>query len=121
MYSQILAHQFHNNKISGLLTGEEEPTYCPVCIRIFAGVTTGALSVSLAQPTDVVKVRMQAQFGANKGRYSGTMDAYRTIYKTEGTKGLWRGNQKLNNYFNMFDCVYEKKKYVLRDIATRNI
>lgn len=116
MYSQILAHQFHNNKISGLLTGEEEPTYCPVCIRIFAGVTTGALSVSLAQPTDVVKVRMQAQFGANKGRYSGTMDAYRTIYKTEGMKGLWRGNQKLKNYFNMFDCGYE-----INDIATRNI
>lgn len=109
MYSQILAHQFHNNKISGLLTGEEEPTYCPVCIRIFAGVTTGALSVSLAQPTDVVKVRMQAQFGANKGRYSGTMDAYRTIYKTEGMKGLWRGNLKVKNYFNMFDCGYEIK------------
>ena len=62
-----------------------------MCIRVFAGVTTGALSVSLAQPTDVVKVRMQAQFGANKGRYSGTMDAYRKVYTTEGVKGLWRG------------------------------
>ena len=77
--------------IGCLTTGEEEPSYCPVCIRVFAGVTTGALSVSLAQPTDVVKVRMQAQFGANKGRYSGTMDAYRKVYSTEGVKGLWRG------------------------------
>lgn len=88
--------------------GEEEPPYCPVCIRIFAGVTTGALSVSLAQPTDVVKVRMQAQFGANKGRYSGTMDAYRTIYKTEGMKGLWRGcipNMARNGIVNVSEVV----------------
>lgn len=57
-----------------------------------AGCTTGAMAVALAQPTDVVKVRFQAQIsaGASK-RYHGTMDAYRTIAKEEGFRGLWKG------------------------------
>lgn len=38
------------------------------------------------------------------------MDVYRIIYKIEGMKGLWRGNLKVKNYFNMFDCGYEIKK-----------
>ena len=36
-------------------------------VRILSGVTTAALAVSLAQPTDVVKVRLQA--GARSGQY----------------------------------------------------
>lgn len=61
--------------------------------RLLAGCTTGAMAVAVAQPTDVVKVRFQAQVsstGANK-RYHGTMDAYRTIAKEEGFRGLWKG------------------------------
>lgn len=60
--------------------------------RLMAGCTTGAMAVAVAQPTDVVKVRFQAQVsaGASK-RYYGTMDAYRTIAKEEGFRGLWKG------------------------------
>lgn len=63
--------------------------------RILAGSTTGAMAVAFAQPTDVVKVRFQAQVrlpdsGAVK-RYNGTIDAYRTIARDEGFKGLWKG------------------------------
>ena len=59
-------------------------------LRILAGITTGAMAVSCAQPTDVVKVRMQA---AAKGtaRYSGCLNAYRTIAVEEGVRGLWKG------------------------------
>ena len=51
-----------------------------------------------AQPTDVVKIRMQAQGlavlnGAPK-RYTGAMNAYQTIAKEEGVKGLWKGEVK---------------------------
>ncbi|XP_056407720.1 mitochondrial brown fat uncoupling protein 1 [Hyla sarda] len=61
--------------------------------RILAGCTTGALAVTIAQPTDVVKVRFQAQVNllGVKKRYSGTMDAYKTIARQEGMKGLWKG------------------------------
>lgn len=61
--------------------------------RLLAGCTTGAMAVAVAQPTDVVKVRFQAQVSAGAGnkRYQGTMDAYRTIAKEEGFRGLWKG------------------------------
>ncbi|XP_061684315.1 dicarboxylate carrier SLC25A8-like [Syngnathoides biaculeatus] len=72
--------------------GSENPG---IAARLLAGCSTGALAVAVAQPTDVVKVRFQAQVrlpqGASITRYSGTMDAYRTIAKDEGVRGLWKG------------------------------
>ncbi|XP_074996522.1 putative mitochondrial transporter UCP3 isoform X1 [Calonectris borealis] len=61
--------------------------------RVLAGCTTGAVAVTCAQPTDVVKVRFQANGALPDGarRYSGTVDAYRTIAREEGVRGLWRG------------------------------
>ena len=35
-------------------------------VRICAGVTTGTLAILAAQPTDVVKVRMQVAGGKNQ-------------------------------------------------------
>uniref|UniRef100_A0A1B6JK02 Mitochondrial uncoupling protein 2 n=1 Tax=Homalodisca liturata TaxID=320908 RepID=A0A1B6JK02_9HEMI len=61
-------------------------------LRILAGGTTGCMAVVIAQPTDVVKVRFQAQLrGAGELRYSSTMQAYRTIAVQEGARGLWKG------------------------------
>ncbi|XP_064629816.1 dicarboxylate carrier SLC25A8-like [Lineus longissimus] len=60
-----------------------------VPMRILAGITTGAAAVMCAQPTDVVKVRMQAPGG--KQRYKGCIDAYKTIARKEGVRGLWKG------------------------------
>lgn len=57
--------------------------------RISAGIITGGLAVLVAQPTDVVKVRLQAQIGP--GRYTSTLQAYLSIAKNEGFKGLWQG------------------------------
>ncbi|XP_061536899.1 dicarboxylate carrier SLC25A8-like isoform X2 [Phycodurus eques] len=66
-----------------------------IAARLLSGCTTGALAVALAQPTDVVKVRFQAQVrlpqGGSTTRYAGTMDAYRTIARDEGVRGLWKG------------------------------
>ncbi|CAI5643945.1 unnamed protein product [Oreochromis niloticus] len=57
--------------------------------RLLAGSTTGALAVAIAQPTDVVKVRFQAQARSlgRARRYCSTVDAYRTIAKEEGICG----------------------------------
>ncbi|XP_039606110.1 mitochondrial brown fat uncoupling protein 1 [Polypterus senegalus] len=62
-------------------------------IRILAGCTTGAMAVSVAQPTDVVKVRFQAQMNLRgvQRRYKGTLHAYKTIFLEEGVRGLWKG------------------------------
>lgn len=61
-------------------------------VRLLSGITTGALSVCLAQPTDVVKIRMQAQTG--QGLYTSAFQSYRTIARNEGIRGLWKGKWK---------------------------
>ncbi|XP_074083539.1 mitochondrial brown fat uncoupling protein 1 [Macrotis lagotis] len=75
--------QFYNN-------GKEK---AGIGSRILAGCTTGGLAVIVAQPTDVVKVRLQAQssLAGAKPRYTGTFQAYKTIASEEGTRGLWKG------------------------------
>ncbi|CAG02946.1 unnamed protein product [Tetraodon nigroviridis] len=64
-----------------------------IVTRLMAGCTTGAMAVAFAQPTDVVKVRFQAQVRVADGgrRYNGTLDAYKTIARDEGVRGLWKG------------------------------
>uniref|UniRef100_A0A182JIU0 Mitochondrial brown fat uncoupling protein 1 n=1 Tax=Anopheles atroparvus TaxID=41427 RepID=A0A182JIU0_ANOAO len=60
--------------------------------RILAGLTTGGAAVMIAQPTDVVKVRFQAATRSSTGRrYTSTLEAYRTIGREEGVRGLWKG------------------------------
>jgi len=61
-------------------------------VRIAAGVTTGVLAILAAQPTDVVKIRMQAELRkpGEVSRYNGVMDAYRTIFANEGFRGLYK-------------------------------
>ena len=57
------------------------------------------MAVTFAQPTDVVKIRFQAQSrlleSGSVKRYSSTFDAYRTIARDEGVRGLWKGNLML--------------------------
>ena len=48
----------------------------------------------MANPTDLVKVRMQSEgrlAAGQRPRYAGVLDAYRTIVRTEGVRGLWTG------------------------------
>lgn len=58
-----------------------------VVLRIAAAITTGAIALSFAQPTDLVKIRMQS----TRGRYDGCLHAYRTIVREERVRGLWKG------------------------------
>lgn len=60
-----------------------------VFTKIAASITTASLAVVLFQPTEVVKIRMQAA-GVNSP-YTGAFNAYATIARNEGFKGMWRG------------------------------
>jgi len=63
-----------------------------ILVRCAAGITTGCMAVLVAQPTDVVKVRFQAQLKGEAQRYTGTLHAYKVIGKTEGiVNGLYKG------------------------------
>ncbi len=46
---------------------------------------------TIATPTDLVKVRLQAQRHGQKKRYASTYHAFREIFHTEGVKGLYVG------------------------------
>ena len=55
--------------------------------RIIAALITGAVGISIASPTDVVKIRLQAEGRLPPGtpkRYNGSIDAYQKIIKSEG-------------------------------------
>ncbi|KAJ0984067.1 hypothetical protein J5N97_002423 [Dioscorea zingiberensis] len=66
----------------------------PLSKKILAGLTTGALGIMVANPTDLVKVRLQAEGKLPPGaprRYSGALNAYTTIARQEGFRALWTG------------------------------
>lgn len=69
--------------------GDDDVNNPKVIKKILASCTTGVFAVSVAQPTEVAKVRFQAdgsRFGSNKA-----LDAYKSIFKNEGLRGLWKG------------------------------
>ncbi|XP_015924992.1 dicarboxylate carrier UCP2 [Parasteatoda tepidariorum] len=113
------------NQYSALASGNVPAGH--VGIRILAGITTGGMSVIFAQPTDVVKVRMQAQVTGVAPRYVGTMSAYKTIAVEEGMKGLWKGtlpNVTRNAIVNAAELVcYDLiKEFILRkQLMTDNV
>lgn len=82
-------------------TGNTRPGSMNIGARVAAGMTTGALAVLIAQPTDVVKVRFQASAtGASAARYSSTIQAYKAIATNEGINGLWKGIYMIIHKYN---------------------
>ncbi|KAK8955622.1 Mitochondrial uncoupling protein 1 [Platanthera guangdongensis] len=70
--------------VKNLYVGENFVGDVPLSKKILAGLTTGALAISIANPTDLVKVRLQAEGKLPPGvprRYSGALNAYSTIVK----------------------------------------
>jgi solute carrier family 25 uncoupling protein 8/9 len=66
----------------------------PLSKKVLAALTTGAVAIAIANPTDLVKVRLQAEGKLPPGvprRYSGALNAYSTIVRQEGVGALWTG------------------------------
>ncbi|KAF5750871.1 UNCOUPLING family protein [Tripterygium wilfordii] len=66
----------------------------PLSKKILAAFTTGAIGITIANPTDLVKVRLQAEGKLPPGvprRYTGALNAYSTIVRQEGVGALWTG------------------------------
>uniref|UniRef100_A0A8B9QM45 Solute carrier family 25 member 30 n=1 Tax=Anas platyrhynchos TaxID=8839 RepID=A0A8B9QM45_ANAPL len=66
----------------------ERPEDETLMINVLCGILSGVISSAIANPTDVLKIRMQAQGSVIQG---GMMGNFIQIYQTEGTKGLWKG------------------------------
>ncbi|KAE8039201.1 hypothetical protein FH972_011631 [Carpinus fangiana] len=76
------------------LVGGEFIGDIPLYHKILAAFLTGAIAILVANPTDLVKVRLQAEGKLPAGvprRYAGALDAYFTIVKQEGLGALWTG------------------------------
>ncbi|ETV91611.1 hypothetical protein H310_13861 [Aphanomyces invadans] len=69
------------------LLGATDPSSTPLYMKITAGAITGSFGSALANPTDLIKVRMQGE----GNRYSSTRQAFLDIWTHEGVKGLWKG------------------------------
>ena len=51
---------------------------------------TGAIGATISTPTDLVKIRLQAQVTGSE-RHSGCIAAFRDIFRSGGIKGLYIG------------------------------
>jgi len=73
--------------------GATDPARTSLALKIGAGAITGATGSVLANPFDLVKVRMQSAPGSGgRSCYSSVFTAISTIYSEgEGLRGLWRG------------------------------
>lgn len=70
------------------LYGDDDVNNPKIIKKIAASITTGMMAVSLAQPTEVVKIRFQA----SASRYNtGAIATYGVIFRNEGLRGLWKG------------------------------
>ena len=68
--------------------GETDSNF-PMWKKLVAGTLAGAISSALCSPTDLLKVRLQADKAGT--RYKGLADAFLSIVKQEGVLGLYRG------------------------------
>ncbi|KUF98848.1 tRNA pseudouridine(38/39) synthase [Phytophthora nicotianae] len=72
-------------------------------------------------PSNLVKTRLQVQ-SKHKPLYSGTANAFATIFRQEGARGLYKGfGASTANVLtgNLYISVYEKSRKVVKDHTTR--
>lgn len=116
-FASVRLGMYDTTKLAYQRLLNESPDGLHVTTRVLAGLTTGGLAVAIAQPTDVVKVRFQAQNKATGLRYTSTMQAYRMIGSQEGVRGLWKGalpNIVRNSLVNVSEIVcYDLVKDIL--------
>ena len=85
--------------------------------KIIAAMITGSVAITVANPTDVVKVRLQNQSGSGEKKYKGSLDCYKKIWQHEGVKGLWTSwsaNVVRNSVINAAELAsYDQYKQIL--------
>ncbi|CAG0916847.1 unnamed protein product [Notodromas monacha] len=63
--------------------------------HLLAGIAGGTTSTLLLHPLDLIKIRFAVNEGAtrslNRPQYNGVFDAFGSIYRTEGIRGLYQG------------------------------
>lgn len=81
------------------LTGESTPKTLETNLldhlkyeHLVAGTAAGTFATLILHPLDVVKIRFAVHDGIHSTpKYTGILNALKTIYKVEGFRGLYRG------------------------------
>jgi hypothetical protein len=77
------------------LSPSDDPAATPIWARVLAGALAGGGASAFANPTDVVKVRLQADGRlvalGERPRYEGTAHAVRRILREEGAGAFYKG------------------------------
>ncbi|CAN8248182.1 unnamed protein product [Cochlearia groenlandica] len=73
--------------------GVKAPTYAfiSICKSLFAGGVAGGVSRTAVAPLERMKILLQVQNPHNI-KYSGTVQGLKHIWRTEGLRGLFKGN-----------------------------
>ncbi|XP_022101204.1 mitochondrial substrate carrier family protein ucpB-like [Acanthaster planci] len=90
-YSTIRIGAYEPIKV---LFGATDRHHTPLAKKLGAGATSGAIGSMIAVPTDLIRVRLQAQGHLSTGeqpRYRGFTHAFTDILRKEGFRGLYRG------------------------------
>lgn len=74
--------------------------------HLIAGFAAETISCVFWVPIDVVKERLQSQTPAVQGRYTGSADAVRSIFRNEGVWGLYRGYLSTLASFGPYSAFY---------------
>jgi len=128
MYDHV-RNYFHFTLEGGRDTGQSS-----FGVKILAGLLTGTGAIVVAQPLDVVKIKLQAQRrksneyknlktqAEHKGL--GVVDSVRQIVEANGILGLWRGlvpNIARNATINAVEVItYDQAKHTLKLIGFSN-
>lgn len=74
-------------------------------INIVCAALAGAISSAIANPTDVIKVRMQVTGSTTN---ISLFTCFQDVYKHEGIRGLWRVIYIFCIYYHLHVLVYSK-------------
>lgn len=72
-----------------IFEGKERGREASLSSKILSGLTSGAIAAAIFNPTDVLKIRFQADVKGT--RYKSLLHGIRTMYKEEGIKGFYKG------------------------------
>ncbi|KAI3830298.1 hypothetical protein L1987_04436 [Smallanthus sonchifolius] len=76
--------------IKNLYVGDNFIGDVPLTTKILAGLTTGALAIAVANPTDLVKVRLQAE-GKLPAGVPALLGSIKCLFNNSETVGKWTG------------------------------
>jgi len=109
LFAEWLRSPRNGGVVGGDVDGGMVPEFAvPFC----AGMMAETLACVVYVPVDVVKERLQVQRGDGRGRtahrhhFNGSLDAFRTIVRTEGMVGIYKGYGATLASFGPFSALY---------------